>query len=72
MARDGFEEVWRNLHFSDNNDKSTESDKARKIQLIIAHINFCYQNGAENEACQSIDEHMINQRQLSNETVYQK
>ena len=59
MTRDRFEEIWRNLHFSDNNDKSTEDDKARKDRSIVAHLNLCYQNGAQNEACQSIDEHMI-------------
>ena len=45
-------------HFSDNNDIST-GDKPGKIRPIISHLNFCYQNGAENEAHQSIDEHMI-------------
>ena len=59
MTRDRFEEVWRNLHFSDNNDNSTEGDKAGRIRPIIAHLNFCYQNVADNEACQIIDEHMI-------------
>ena len=59
MTRDRFEEIWRNHHFSDNNDISTEGDKARKVRPIISHLNFCYQNGAENEAHQSIDEHMI-------------
>ena len=50
MTRDRFEEIWRNLHFSDNNDKS------RKVRPIVAHLNFCFQNGAQNEACQSIGE----------------
>ena len=59
MTRDRFKEIWRNLHFSDNNDISTEGDKARKVRPIISHLNFCYQNGAENEALQSIDGHMI-------------
>ena len=35
MTRDRFEEIWRNLHFSDNNDISTEGDKARKVRPII-------------------------------------
>ena len=59
MTRDRFEEIWRNLHFSDNNDISTEEDKARKVRPIISNLNFCYQNDAENEARQSIDELMI-------------
>ena len=59
MTKDRFEEIWRNLHFSDNNVISTEGDKARKVRPIISNLIFCYQNGAENEARQSIDEHMI-------------
>ena len=42
------EKVWRHLDFSDNNDKSTEGDKVKQIRPIIPHINFCYENGAEN------------------------
>ena len=59
MTRDRFKEIWRNLHFSVNNDISTEGDKARKVKPINSHLNFCYQNGTENEPRQSIDGHMI-------------
>ena len=59
MTRDRFEEIWRNLHFSDNNDILTEEDKARKVRPTISHLNFCYQNGAGNEAHQSSDEYII-------------
>ena len=59
MTRKRFEEIWKNLHFSDNNDRSLDGDKARTVRPIISHLNFCYQDAAMNEEHQSVDEHMI-------------
>ena len=49
ITRDRFDEIWRNLHFSDNNDRSLDGNKARKVRPIISHLNFFYQEAAFNE-----------------------
>lgn len=73
-----FEEIRRNLHFSDNNNEPPRVqptyDRACKISPIMNQLNESFQNAMSNTKTQSIDEHIYDQVQRAqyNETVCQK
>lgn len=63
MTINRFEEIRRNLHFTDNSNEPPKSDpcydRAFKIRSIIDHFNQAFQNAMTNTKTQAIDEHMI-------------
>lgn len=63
MPLSRFEEIRRNLHFSDNQNQpdrtSPEYDRAYKIRPVMNHFNISFQKAMNNTKSQSIDEHMI-------------
>ena len=59
MARDRYEEIRKNLHFSNNLNPLLADDKAAKIRPLIEHFNYVYQRSAKNVSHQSVDEHMV-------------
>jgi len=58
MPRQRFEEILRNLHFTDNENANLE-DRAYKIRSIINHFNESFQKRLPPTRNQSIDEHMV-------------
>lgn len=58
-----FEDIRRNLHFSDNTREPDRSDpfydRAFKIRSIIDHFNQAFHSDMTNTKTQAIDEHMI-------------
>lgn len=63
MPLNRFEEIRRNLHFSDNTKEpsrnQTSYDRAYKIRPVLDHFNRSFQNAMTNTKTQAIDEHMI-------------
>ncbi|XP_055923064.1 piggyBac transposable element-derived protein 4-like [Eupeodes corollae] len=63
MPLNRFEEIRRNLHFSDNTNEPFRSqssyDRAYKIRPVLDHFNDSFQNAMTNTKTQAIDEHMI-------------
>lgn len=63
MPLNRFEEIRRNLHFSDNNNEPLRTqpsyDRAYKIRPVLDHFNESFQNAMSNTKTQAIDEHMI-------------
>ena len=58
MTRSKFEDILRNLHFSDNT-KDEKSYKGCKIRFLINHFNQRFSNSVSNDDYQSTDEHMV-------------
>ena len=57
MSRNRWEEILRNLHFSNNLSQFAKEDKAWKVRSLIQHYNYVYQRYAYDTSEQSIDEH---------------
>ena len=68
MARSRFEDIIRNLHFSDN----TKDDKSGKVRSLINHFNQSFINSVSNDDSQSIDKHMVKLKGRSSITQYVK
>ena len=58
-TRNRFQEVLRNLHFVNNDDRTEDSPKDFKIRPIIDHLNSAFKEAMSDADEQSIDEHMI-------------
>ena len=58
MIRNGFCEIFQNLHFSDNR-KDCKTDKAFKMRPVRDHLNSKFSEVLSNDSKQSIDEHMV-------------
>ena len=71
MARSRFEDIIRNLHFSDNT-KDGKSDKGYKVRSLINHFNQIFSNSVSNDDSQSIDERMVKFKDRSNMKQYVK
>ncbi|XP_017467190.1 PREDICTED: piggyBac transposable element-derived protein 3-like [Rhagoletis zephyria] len=63
MPINRFEEIRRNLHFSDNSNEPSRTDptydRAFKIRPILEHFNQAFQSAMTNTKIQAIDEHMV-------------
>ena len=57
LTRTSFLEIFRNLHFADNNTSDT-SDKGYKLRTVINHLNKAFQATMSDADRQSIDEHV--------------
>ena len=64
MARLSFEDILRNLHFSDYT-KDNKSDKGYKVRSLINHFNQSFSNSVSNDDSQSIDEFLVKFKSLS-------
>lgn len=63
MTRDRFEQILRNLHFTDNEEaldsRDPEYDRAYKIRPVLNHINEVMPKAYNYRKRLSIDEHMV-------------
>ncbi|XP_067623316.1 piggyBac transposable element-derived protein 4-like [Eurosta solidaginis] len=63
MTISRFEEIRRNLHFSDNSKEPRRTDinydRAYKIRPVLEHFNRAFQSSMTNTKTQAIDKHMI-------------
>lgn len=71
MSRSRFEDILRNLHFSDNT-KADKSDKANKVRPLINLFNESFSSAVSNGDNQSIDEHMVKFKGRSSMKQYVK
>ena len=58
MSRSRFEEIWQNLHLSENT-KDDKSDKGYKVRSLINHFNQSFSKCVSDDCTQSIDKHMV-------------
>ena len=58
LTRARFKDILQNIHFADNS-KNDKSDKGYRIRPVIDHFNKAFASAVSNDACQSIDEHMV-------------
>ena len=58
ISRDPFEEILRNLHFSNNLHENPKSDNGWKVKNLIEHFNYVYQRFACDISHASVDEHI--------------
>ena len=69
MTRNYFCEILQNVHFADNR-KDGKTDKAFKIRPLIGCLNSKFSEVLSNDSEQSIDEHMVQSKGISEMKQY--
>ncbi|KAG2825374.1 hypothetical protein PC129_g7691 [Phytophthora cactorum] len=66
MSRDRFMDICRNIHFNDNDDPRTKTDRALKIRKVVEVLQKTFREGYIPLAELSFDEAMLESRSSFN------